>query len=250
MWPAKTQNSLSISVFAVHLRTTSLSTLCTWVLSYLLSAQRRLWSDSLGGCPGWSESSLVSAQMNWNSYMHQTISYEKSVCDLSEQKRTKGYQVKEFACALLLIGGVYSAYAQLRHNRVLRSSIQELPYERRQERNLSITVSVWVFRYVRIRSTLSDANYSGKSYQTSKQFSIVACFKLLLTNYLANWSSITKPDGSLETNMLSSCRKCIWQMKCTATGAYMHISHSIGISGKNTPLASLLLTVYDLVNLS
>ena len=52
--PAKTQISLGIrrvwSVFAVRLKK-------AWVLSYLLSAQRRLWSD-LGGCPGWSESSL------------------------------------------------------------------------------------------------------------------------------------------------------------------------------------------------
>ena len=51
--PAKTQLSLGIcpvwSVFAVHMKK-------PWILSYLLSAQRRL--IGLGGCPGWSEDSL------------------------------------------------------------------------------------------------------------------------------------------------------------------------------------------------
>ena len=46
-----------IRVFVVRLKK-------AWILSYPLSAQRRLWSDwadtliRLGGCPGWSESSL------------------------------------------------------------------------------------------------------------------------------------------------------------------------------------------------
>ena len=52
--PAKTQISLGIhqvwSVFAVRRKK-------SWVLSYPLSAQRRL--IRLGGCPGWSQSSLV-----------------------------------------------------------------------------------------------------------------------------------------------------------------------------------------------
>ena len=51
--PAKTQISLDIRpvwlVFAVHMKK-------DWVLSYPLSAQRRL--IRLGACPGWSESSL------------------------------------------------------------------------------------------------------------------------------------------------------------------------------------------------
>ena len=38
-----------IRVFAIHMKK-------AWVLSYLLSAQRRLWSDCR--CPGWSETSL------------------------------------------------------------------------------------------------------------------------------------------------------------------------------------------------
>ena len=57
--PAKTQISLDIStvwsVFAVRMKK-------PWILSYRLRAQRRRWSDwadvRLGGCPGWSESSL------------------------------------------------------------------------------------------------------------------------------------------------------------------------------------------------
>ena len=51
--PAKTQISLGIrpvwSVFAVRMKK-------AWVLSYPLSTQQRL--IRLGGCPGWSESSL------------------------------------------------------------------------------------------------------------------------------------------------------------------------------------------------
>ena len=45
-----------IRIFAVRTKK-------AWVLSYPLSAQRRLWSDwaeaRLGGCTGWSESSLA-----------------------------------------------------------------------------------------------------------------------------------------------------------------------------------------------
>ena len=52
--PGKTQINLGIlpvwSVFAVRMKK-------AWVLIYPLSAQRRL--IKLGGCPGWSESSLV-----------------------------------------------------------------------------------------------------------------------------------------------------------------------------------------------
>ena len=55
-----------IRVFAVRLKK-------AWVLSYPLSAQRRLWSDwadaktliRLGGCPGWSESSLGAQSLCW-----------------------------------------------------------------------------------------------------------------------------------------------------------------------------------------
>ena len=55
-----------IRVFAVHLKK-------AWVLSYPLSAQRRLWSDwadaqtliRLGGWPGWSESSLGAHSFRW-----------------------------------------------------------------------------------------------------------------------------------------------------------------------------------------
>ena len=50
--PAKTL----IRVFAVRMK-------IAWVLSYPLSAQRRLiW---LGGCPGWSESSLGAHSVRW-----------------------------------------------------------------------------------------------------------------------------------------------------------------------------------------
>ena len=67
--PAKTNSDQPghppslISVFAVRMKK-------SWALSYPLSAQQRLWSDwadaertaktliRLGGCPGWSESSL------------------------------------------------------------------------------------------------------------------------------------------------------------------------------------------------
>ena len=48
-------------VFTVHMKK-------AWVLSYPLSAQRRLWSDwadALGGCPGWSESSLGAHSFCW-----------------------------------------------------------------------------------------------------------------------------------------------------------------------------------------
>ena len=60
MRPAKTQISLGTrpvwSVFAVRMKK-------PWVLSYPLSAQRRL--ISLGGCPGWSESSLGAQSFYW-----------------------------------------------------------------------------------------------------------------------------------------------------------------------------------------
>ena len=40
-----------------------------WVISYPFSAQRRLWSDwadgRIGGCPGWSESSLGAQSVCW-----------------------------------------------------------------------------------------------------------------------------------------------------------------------------------------
>ena len=59
--PAKTQISLGIrpvwSVFAVCMKK-------TWVLSYPLSAQRRLLIR-LGGCLGWSESSLDAQPHCW-----------------------------------------------------------------------------------------------------------------------------------------------------------------------------------------
>ena len=58
--PAKTQISLAIrpvwSVFTVCMKK-------VWVLSYPLSAQRRL--IRLGGCPGWSESSLGTQSCCW-----------------------------------------------------------------------------------------------------------------------------------------------------------------------------------------
>ena len=58
--PAKTQISLGIrpvwSVFAVHMKK-------AWLLSYPLSAQRRL--IRLSGCPGWSESSLGTHSVCW-----------------------------------------------------------------------------------------------------------------------------------------------------------------------------------------
>ena len=58
--PAKTQISLGIrlvwSVFAVRIKK-------AWVLSYPLSARRRL--IRLGGCPGWSESSLSAQSLCW-----------------------------------------------------------------------------------------------------------------------------------------------------------------------------------------
>ena len=58
--PAKIRISLGIcsvwSVFAVRLKK-------AWVLSYPLSAQRRL--IRLGGCPGWSESSLGAQSFCW-----------------------------------------------------------------------------------------------------------------------------------------------------------------------------------------
>ena len=57
---AKTQISLGIrpvwSVFAVCMKK-------AWVLSYPLSAQRRL--IRLGGCQGWSESSLAAQSLCW-----------------------------------------------------------------------------------------------------------------------------------------------------------------------------------------
>ena len=51
------QSSL-IRVFAVCMKK-------AWVLSYPLSAQRRLWSDWADGCPGWSESSLGAQSFCW-----------------------------------------------------------------------------------------------------------------------------------------------------------------------------------------
>ena len=55
--PVKTQISLGIrpdwSVFAVRMKK-------AWVLSYPMSAERRL--IRLGGCPGWSESSMTTRQ--------------------------------------------------------------------------------------------------------------------------------------------------------------------------------------------
>ena len=47
-----------IRVFAVCMKKAG-------VLSYPLSAQRRLWSDWVDGCPGWSESSLGAHSFCW-----------------------------------------------------------------------------------------------------------------------------------------------------------------------------------------
>ena len=54
--PAKTQMLRLIRVFAVRMKK-------PWVLSYPLSAQRRL--IRLGGCRGWSESSLGAHSLCW-----------------------------------------------------------------------------------------------------------------------------------------------------------------------------------------
>ena len=56
-----------IRVFAVRMKK-------PWVLSYPLSAQRRLWSD-LGACPGWSESSLGAQSFCW--FCHEAAQIKK-----------------------------------------------------------------------------------------------------------------------------------------------------------------------------
>ena len=58
-----------IRVFAVHMKK-------AWVLSYSMNAQRRL--IRLGGCPGWSESSL-GAQSFWEEYARKRICNDCSV---------------------------------------------------------------------------------------------------------------------------------------------------------------------------
>ena len=74
-----------IRVFAVRMKK-------PWVLSYYLSAQRRLWLDwtdaqaiRLGGCPGWSESSLGAHSLCWfcqdcqlNSYSYISTVWNKN----------------------------------------------------------------------------------------------------------------------------------------------------------------------------
>ena len=92
--PAKTQISLGVRpVFAVRMKK-------AWVLSYPISAQRRLWSDwaelpnkrtaktliRLGGCPGWSESSLGAQSLCWFCHVAAHIIlvirvfYNRSIC--------------------------------------------------------------------------------------------------------------------------------------------------------------------------
>ena len=57
-----------IKVFAVRMKK-------TWVLSYPMSAQRRL--IRLGGCPGWSESSLGAQSFCW--FCHEAAQMQEKV---------------------------------------------------------------------------------------------------------------------------------------------------------------------------
>ena len=71
-----------IRVFAVRMKK-------PWVLSYPLSAQRRLIRQ--GGCPGWSESSLGAYSFCWFCHVvaQQTIRYEERLCGLAPQNHAK-----------------------------------------------------------------------------------------------------------------------------------------------------------------
>ena len=85
--PAKTQISLGISpvwsVFAVHVKK-------AWVLSYPLSAQRRLWSDWADAQADhslrWAHSHFVGFVMRWLNYLYHEDSFIFSMLICSRHK--------------------------------------------------------------------------------------------------------------------------------------------------------------------
>ena len=91
--PAKTQISLGMIHPPSLIRVFEVCMKKPWVLSYPLSAQRRL--IRLGGCPGWSESSLGAHSFCWFCHVSANI-YFKNKIRFSENKLTKRHGKAEY----------------------------------------------------------------------------------------------------------------------------------------------------------